>query len=74
MYDTTIYPLGNCNMVKRLKLWYRGGKHLNGEVVYNVPHWSARLVRHIVSFVSLEWKWLLGFLVLIIGILFFAYS
>lgn len=59
-------------MVKHLKLWYRGGKYINGEVVYNVPHWSARAVRQVVDFVSLEWKWLLGFLSLIIAALFIA--
>lgn len=60
-------------MVKQLKLWYRGGKHINGEVVYNVPHWSARAVRHVVNFVSLEWKWLLGFLLVIIAIVGIAF-
>ncbi len=55
-------------MLKQLKLWYRGGKHVNGEVVYQLPHWSARVARRTVDFVSLEWKWLLAFLCLIIAI------
>ncbi|RVU85245.1 hypothetical protein EOL70_06945 [Leucothrix sargassi] len=55
-------------MLKQLKLWYRGGRYVNGEVVYQLPHWSARLVRRTVDFVSLEWKWLLAFLCLIIAI------
>lgn len=56
-------------MLKQLKLWYRGGRYVNGEVVYQLPHWSARLVRRTVDFVSLEWKWLLAFLCLITIIL-----
>lgn len=55
-------------MLKQLKLWYRGGKHVNGKVVYQLPHWSARVARRTVDFVSLEWKWLLAFLCLIIAI------
>ena len=55
-------------MLKQLKLWYRGGKHVNGEVIYQMPHWSARVARRMVDFVSLEWKWLLAFLCLIIAI------
>ena len=55
-------------MLKQLKLWYRGGKHVNGEVIYQLPHWSARVARRVVDFVSLEWKWLLAFLCLIIAI------
>lgn len=55
-------------MLKQLKLWYRGGKHVNGEVIYQLPHWSARVARRMVDFVSLEWKWLLAFLCLIIAI------
>ena len=52
-------------MLKQLKLWYRGGRYVNGEVVYQLPHWSARVARRTVDFVSLEWKWLLAFLCLI---------
>jgi len=55
-------------MLKQLKLWYRGGRYVNGEVVYQLPHWSARVARRTVDFVSLEWKWLLAFLCLIIAI------
>ena len=55
-------------MLKQLKLWYRGGKHVNGEVIYQLPHWSARVARRTVDFVSLKWKWLLAFLCLIIAI------
>lgn len=55
-------------MLKQLKLWYRGGRYVNGEVVYQIPHWSARVARRTVDFVSLEWKWLLAFLCLIIAI------
>lgn len=59
-------------MLKQLKLWYRGGKRVNGEVVYQLPHWSARVARRMVDFVSLEWKWLLAFLCLIMIILIIA--
>lgn len=59
-------------MLKQLKLWYRGGRYVNGEVVYQLPHWSARVARRMVDFVSLEWKWLLAFLCLIMIILIIA--
>nr|WP_312534758.1 hypothetical protein [Moraxella sp. CTOTU47618] len=59
-------------MLKQLKLWYRGDKHVNGEVIYQLPHWSARVARRMVDFVSLEWKWLLAFLCLIMIILIIA--
>lgn len=59
-------------MLKQLKLWYRGGKYVNGEVIYQIPHWSARVARRTVDFVSLEWKWLLAFLCLIMIILIIA--
>lgn len=59
-------------MLKQLKLWYRGGRYVNGEVVYQIPHWSARVARRTVDFVSLEWKWLLAFLCLIMIILVIA--
>jgi len=59
-------------MLKQLKLWYRGGRYVNGEVVYQLPHWSARVARRVVDFVSLEWKWLLAFLCLIMIILIIA--
>ena len=59
-------------MLKQLKLWYRSGKHVDGEVIYQLPHWSARVARRTVDFVSLEWKWLLAFLCLIMIILIIA--
>jgi len=59
-------------MLKQLKLWYRGGRYVNGEVIYQLPHWSARVARRMVDFVSLEWKWLLAFLCLIMIILIIA--
>ena len=59
-------------MLKQLKLWYRGGKHVNGKVIYQLPHWSARVARRTVDFVSFEWKWLLAFLCLIMIILIIA--
>ena len=59
-------------MLKQLKLWYRGGRYVNGGVVYQLPHWSARVARRTVDFVSLEWKWLLAFLCLIMLILVIA--
>jgi hypothetical protein len=62
-------------MLKFIKQWYHGEEYnISTPVLQIIPgirykrHWSSRFVHVLVEFYLKEWKWLLPFLLGIIGI------
>ena len=62
-------------MLKFIKRWYHGEEYNISSPILPIPsvrykrHWSSRLVHILVEFYLKEWKWLLPFLLALIGII-----
>ncbi len=64
-----------CNTIRRrIRKWYDGELityHYDPDFsrVYTNRHWSSRLTHMLVDFWFANWKWFLGFIVLVAGLI-----
>ena len=61
-------------ILRKIKLWYQG-KHIDNDpdsevllIGFYDRHWTAVIARSVLGFVKREYKWLIGTLLLILGL------